>query len=1022
MRRCFTFFVLILLLGWLSVFSQSNSYLFQNYTTAEGLPNNYIRATCQDHNGYLWVGTRHGLSKFDGYGFTNYDRFSDKQSDPPYPSGLFEDSSLKLWVLNHNLVYTFEPGADRFNLVRDSNTVGMYDHSGNLWIPFIDGIYRIDAKTLKEGKPSVIKLITREHDNKFAVFEKIAPYQVKPYATIYNPKPGQLLAYNELGFSLLEDTEGMIWCLVHSDGVYKLNPQNGKFIHYEHKDGNDKGLSHNIVNVIFEDADKSFWFGTENGIDILEKDAVSFKHVQNSIYEKYTISNNKITTLLKDRTGNLWVGTKYGLNRLIKSKFSYVNNFNKESTFLSNNVISLFEDNRDKIWVSTSLAVEILDENLKNIDRIPVQEYSNKLLNAAPQYIYQDRQGKMWIGTWMGGLVQYNSELKKFEYFRHDKNNKASISGDGIFHIFEDSGNKFWISFWTGNGIDLFDREKKIFRNFNHVDGDPKSLSASFVSMVLEDHNATLWVGTSSGLNMIVDKNQGVFRRFIHKEGDSTSISGDFIDCIFESSEKELWIGTDGGLNKYSYKTGTFVSFDKKNEFPKEEILGILEDDAGNLWISTSHKISKIILDKSRSKIAGIQSFDFRKINTNEFNVRACLKQKNGTMLFGGLNGIVYFRPELIRQNLTPPRTIITRLKIFNKEVNIGDKFQGRIILTNHISETDKIELSYKQSAFTIEFVGLHFENSEANQYKFKLEGSDNDWTYTDATSRSASYRNLPGGRYVFKVMSANSDGIWNENPTVLSIRIIPPFWKTIWFLILFYLMIAGIIALAVRTRIYFLKKQREVLQKLVTDRTQEIVRQKENIELQNELLEVQKVEILEQSAKIERANQLLQKHNIELVDSIKEVSEARVMQKLIDFNEFRKIFKNEDDCYKLLVDLKWADGFICKRCKSNENGSKDPYEKRCKKCNYKESVTSFTIFHHLRFPIEKALYILILTNSGKDINISQLSSILALRLKTCWSFHNKVKLVMSQKKRSKNSREGWIELILQEKKEKKPV
>ena len=108
--------------------------------------------------------------------------------------------------------------------------------------------------------------------------------------------------------------------------------------------------------------------------------------------------------------------------------------------------------------------------------------------------------------------------------------------------------------------------------------------------------------------------------------------------------------------------------------------------------------------------------------------------------------------------------------------------------MTEHISATDKIELTYKQSIFTIEFVGLHFENPEANQYKYKLEGSDNDWTYTDATARSASYRNLEGGRYVFKVMSANSDGIWNENPTVLTIRIIPPFWKTKWFLFLIYL------------------------------------------------------------------------------------------------------------------------------------------------------------------------------------------------------------------------------------------
>ncbi len=1020
MHRGFIILTLILLFNSAVIFSQQNNYLFQNYTTAEGLQNSYIRCTYQDNNGFLWVGTRHGLSRFDGYTFTNYDRFSEKLSDPPYPSEIFEDVNLNLWVLNHHLVYIYEPKSDQFSLVRESNKLGLYDRSGNLWIPFEDGIYRVDARDLKRNELSEIKIVCRERTNKFVVFENIDSKLVKPYAKIYNPKPGQLLGYNELGFSLLEDSDGMIWYLLHSDGVYKLNPQDGNFTHYEYRGGKTTGLSHNKVNVIHEDHQKNFWFGTEKGIDILRRGARTFEHVQGSVYDRYSISNDKITTLLEDRTGNLWVGTKYGLNRLINSKFSHINNFNKESTFLSNNVISLFEDNTGKIWVSTSLAVEILDENLESIGRIPVQENSNKMLNAAPQYIYQDKKNKMWIGTWMGGLVGCNPDITSFEYFRHQIDDTTSISGDGIFNIFEDSENKFWISFWTGNGIDLFDREKRTFRNFRHDEGNPSSLSGNLVSMILEDHNSTLWVGTSSGLNMLKDKNLGIFKRFLHKDGDSTSVSGDFIHCIFESSEKELWIGSDGGLNKYSYKTGTFISFSMSKENLKDEVLGILEDDSGNLWISSSFGISKVILDKTRSKIAGIQQFDFRKINTNEFNARACLKQKNGTMLFGGLNGIVYFRPELIRQNLIPPKTIISKLKIFNKEVNIGDSIQGKIVLAENISFTDKIELTYKQSSFTIEFAGMHFEYPEANQYKYKLDGYDTDWTFTDAASRSANYRNLEGGRYVFKVMSANSDGIWNEKPTELQIRIIPPFWKTIWFTILVYLLIGGIMVIAFRIRVYILKMQKKELQKQVNERTREIVHQKESIEHKNELLEIQKIAILEQSAQIERANQLLQKHNIELVDNIKEVSEARVMQKLIDFDEFREMFNNEDDCYKLLVDLKWKNSFVCKRCKSTENGSKDPYEKRCKKCNYKESVTSYTIFHHLRFPIDKALYILILTSSGRDINISQLSSILSLRLKTCWSFHNKVKLVMSQKKRFKYSKEGWIELILIENKEKK--
>jgi ligand-binding sensor domain-containing protein len=1006
-------FVLFLILAESSfVHSQSNNFLIQNFTSADGLPNNYIRCLYQDNNGYLWVGTRHGLSKFDGYEFTNYDRPGEQYTDPPYPSGIFEDSNLTLWVVSNALLFTYDPASDRFNLVKENNTIGLFDKRGNLWIPFNDGIYKIASENLISLQPSLIKLICREKANKFAVFEKINPAIIKRYAKIYNPKPGANLSFNELGFALMEDSYGMIWCMVHSDGVYKLNPNTEKIDHYHYTNIKTEGLNYNIVSSMYED-ETGFWLGTDKGIDVLDKLTNTIVSGRSSIFGQTSINNDKITCLLKDRTGNLWVGSKYGLNKLFKSKFSRINNLNRENGFLTNNVISLFEDKKEQIWISTSLAIEVLNSDLQKIEQFPVREYDNRSLNAAPQYIYQDKQDNLWIGTWMGGLAHFLPESKSFEYFKHDYNDPSSISGDGIFNVFEDSKQNLWISFWTGTGIDLFDRGKKKFRNFKHIDNNNTSLSANFVSFVYEDRKSNLWVGTSSGLNQLLDKERGEFKPFLHKVDDSTSIAGDFIDCIFESAQNELWFGTDSGLCKFNYSTNSFNSFNKNNELPKDEILGILQDGSGNLWISRSNSISKVILNAERSEIVSVQNFDFRKINNNEFNIRACLKQRNGNMLFGGLNGIVYFQPDSIRQNLIPPKTVITKLKIFNKDVKIGEKILGRVILNENISTIDKIELSYKHSVFALEFAGLHFENSEANLYKYKLEGFDFDWTYTDASERYANYTNLDGGDYIFKVYSANSDGIWNAIPTMLKIRIVPPFWKTAWFKFIICLLIGCIFLIVIRTREYLLKRQKKELQKQVIARTHEVVLQKESIEKKNELLESQQIEILEQSSKIERMNQLLQKHNIELVDNIKELSEARVMQKLIDFNEFKKIFKNEDDCYKFLVNLKWSDGYVCKRCKSIQHSSKDPFVRRCRKCNYKESVTSYTIFHHLRFPIDKAFYILILTSSGREINISQLSATLSLRLKTCWSFHNKVKTIMSRRKRFKNPKEGWIELIL---------
>jgi ligand-binding sensor domain-containing protein len=1014
-------FIFFILAGSTLVFSQGNRYLCQNYTSADGLPNNYIRCLYQDSYGYLWVGTRRGLSKFDGYKFCNYDRFSELYSDPPYPSMIFEDTNLQLWIANHNLLYTYDSKKDRFDLVRDDNTFGMYDKSGNLWIAFNDGIYKIGTQELKSIDPSILNLICKEKSNRLAVFAKINEFKIKPFAKIYYPKPGESLIYNELGFALSEDSEGTIWCFFHSGGAYQLKQNSSSFSRFSYKNDNSLESKNSGVNTIYEQDQKKYWFGTDAGIDIFDKSSKAITHIENNTLDKFSISNNKITSLYEDRTGNVWVGTKYGLNRVYKNMFSHLNNFNNKSPLLSNNSISFLEDKLGQIWISTSLAIVILSPDLNKITQIPVREKDPESITAAPQYIYQDKKNQIWIGTWGSGLAKYNPEKKTFDYFMHKNDDSTSISGNGIFGLTEDSHNNFWVSLW-GTGLDLFDPGKKQFRNFNQIDSDPFSISGKEVSQVFEDSRPNLWVGTSSGLNILKDKEKGIFQRFIHKDSDGLSISGNYINCIFESNEHELWIGTDTGLNKFIYSSGTFISYNKNDGLSSDEILGILEDNSGNLWVSNIKGLSRIIFNKERSKIASVQNFDFRKNNPNEFNPRSCLKHSNGTMFFGGLNGIVYFHPDSIKQNLIEPKTVITNLKIFNKDVNIGDKVLGKVILKSNLLNLEPIELSYKHSVFTLEFAGLHFENPEANQYKYMLEGFDTEWTETDASARYATYTNLDGGNYNFKVLSSNSDGIWNETPIVLPITIVPPFWKTNWFKAFVILLVALIIIVVFRARVYLLKKQKKELQRQVIERTREVVHQKENIEQQNLVLESQKIEILEQSSRIEKMNQLLEKHNIELVEDIKELAEARVMQKLIDYNEFKEIFKNEEDCYNFLVNLKWGKGFTCKKCKSVEYSSKEPYVRRCKKCNYVESVTSYTIFHHLRFPIDKAFYILILTSSGREINVSQLSTTITLRLKTCWAFYTKVKLIMSQRKRFKNPKEGWKELILLDKKIKSPT
>jgi hypothetical protein len=386
-------------------------------------------------------------------------------------------------------------------------------------------------------------------------------------------------------------------------------------------------------------------------------------------------------------------------------------------------------------------------------------------------------------------------------------------------------------------------------------------------------------------------------------------------------------------------------------------------------------------------------------LQSKEFVARAALRSGSGHIYFGGVNGFNEFHPDEIKDDLHAPRVVITGLQLFNRSVSIGERINGDTILTRAVSETDEIVLSHRNNVFSFDFAALHFVAPEQNKYSYILEGFEKNWNYTDA-GQKATYTNLDHGKYMFRVKASNNDGIWCSEPTSLSVIIKPPYWQTWWFKLLVIVFVLALTLMFIELRLHSIKAQRDILEKKVQERTAQIVNQKDQIETQ--------------ATKIREMNKVLRAHNIELKDNLHHLSEARVMQKLISFDEFKSIYPDEAACIKFLEELKWSDGFHCKKCGHHEfSKDEETLMRRCKRCNYKESVTTSTIFHRLRFPITKAFYILILTSTGRDINISQLSKTISLRMKTCWEFHNRVKDIMKTRKRFKNPKEGWKELIL---------
>ena len=335
---------------------------------------------------------------------------------------------------------------------------------------------------------------------------------------------------------------------------------------------------------------------------------------------------------------------------------------------------------------------------------------------------------------------------------------------------------------------------------------------------ICQDHKGFLWLGTYGGVNLLLPDRD----RFVHYGYDAKNASGlsdNKVLCIHEAHDGLLWIGTANGLNQWNGKTQHFRHFSEKDGLPDNAIHGILEDDRGYLWISTNKGICKFdpatLKTRNYNENEGLQS--------KEFGVNAYCRLKSGEMIFGGINGFNIFHPDSIKNNLDIPSVVLTDFQIFNKSVPVGKRPDGHRLLEKCITESEEIALSYRDNVFSFEFAALHYASPKNNLYAYMMEGFDREWNYIDADRRFASYTNLTGGNYTFRVKASNNDGIWNEEGVSLKITITPPFWKTLWFQVIGITALLFLLVIVYQIRTHTIRERTLQLERRVEDRTKEL-------------------------------------------------------------------------------------------------------------------------------------------------------------------------------------------------------
>lgn len=736
-------------------------YVHTNWGIEEHLPQSNVWAVTQTADGYIWLGTEEGLARFDGIRFTVYTNRNVAQMTSNWVTYLFEDSKNNLWVVTWGGgVLRRSSGSETFTAfsqkdgLGDDNLVAVCeDHDGNIWVATVNGL-----SCLESGSD-----------------------RFKTYTT----KDG--LADNHVN-RVLVDSDGLLW--VGTDqGVNCF--RDGRFSTYTTADG----LAGNKIWALYECSAKNLWVGSDKGLCLLKKGmeqtnkfvAVE-KFPQDRIWAiledrnqnlwigsdqngvlRYDLDTGNwlsswpdlpmkaILSMHEDREGNIWLGSRNGLGCLKDASFTPFSNLDglpDEETF------SVFQQSSGELWVTSSGGMSLLDPLTMRFRTFTTKDglSSDKVFS-----MYEDRQGALWIGTDDGGLNCRRGG--KFIYFT----SADGLGNNRIRSILQDRYGVLWVGTWAG-GLNFLKDGR--FTTLNREHG----LSSDVIRIIYEDRNGRLWVGTDTGLNLLVRSSKpGQEYRFSHFLNTKNPVMNN-IRSIYEDVDGSLWMGTYGG-GLVRFKDEMFAAVTMNEGLFNNSVFDLLDDGAGNLWMSSNKGIfhaplqhlREVVDGKRRSVLCIAYDTDDGMISRecSGMSQPSAWKDQSGRFWFPTKKGVVMTHPGKMKRNLNAPLLKIEKMIVDNLTVNLTADGVKR-----------KISFSPGKERFEIHYTGLNFRSPEKIHFQCKLEGFDDYWLDMDKR-RIAYYARVAPGTYTFRVKAGNSDGVWSEEGVALTFKLEAYFYQT---------------------------------------------------------------------------------------------------------------------------------------------------------------------------------------------------------------------------------------------------
>ncbi|MEO8532437.1 MAG: two-component regulator propeller domain-containing protein [Flavobacterium sp.] len=820
-------------------YSHSQNIKFAHYNDNNGLSHNSVRHIVQDKKGFMWFGTFSGLNRFDGYQFKNYSSTAvgnNKLYNDDITALELDEASNHLWIGTRKGLTLFKMDTHVFvTFLKQKNNPNSLPEE-EIRSVHVDKFKRVWVGTKTQG----IYMFFLDENR----FEKIPIKGFDYVKEIFEDKKGNIWVGSYEKGSVAKITLDVKGTIVKINN-YTLSVPNSN-------------VKNPYINFIYEDAKSDIFIGTREGLYKLDKANDQFINLYIENKEIRGSLGPYFLSVAKAPDGKYWVGTLGGLlvckelEDIQKGDYKWYYSVLSDNTSIVDNLVSaLYFDASGVLWIGTEDGLDKYDpyENQFTLNK----DISRYIGNQAPRIrgFAKTYDGKVIVITNHNGL--FISSVKGFVPLHNEAKDIASI--------YSDDGKTFYCGLWDGNVLVYnygSNSSKEInvgFENspvfaFNKID-DQSIMVGSFgegaivlntttlavqsvkgkllpgfqINAIEKDTKGNVWFATEIG---IVRYSNASGKIEIYKSLSKRQkgiVDEDNVSDIAIDKKGRIWAGTRFGLCQYDAKKNTFVTLTNFKELSGKWITDMVTDVNGNLWLNiNNNSIAWVNANLKEINIYHVNSGN----RLDVFSSSGFFNFNNSTIYLGGKNGIITFSPHTMKRNKWSPLPIITEFKIQNEEVFPDMEINGQVPLLKDLNYGKEVELNYKNRNFSLQFSTPSFANEKLNKFQYMLEGFDKEWITANSNSRTIQYTNLYPGKYTFKIKSCNSDGYWSKIVSY-KIRILPPFWLSPIFFVLFLLLLTGIF--------YFIRREIKNRLRLKQELLTEKVNREHDVKLNNEKL-----------------------------------------------------------------------------------------------------------------------------------------------------------------------------------------